>query len=45
MAADGGAQMDQQAHVKTYNGFLTMLKVGTAISVITAAIVVILIAS
>ena len=45
MAADGGAQLDQQAHENTYSGFLTMLKVGTAISVITAAIVIILIAN
>ena len=45
MAANGGAKMDEQAHLKTYGGFLTMLKVGTAISVITAAVVIILIAN
>lgn len=45
MAADGGAPMDQKAHVETYKGFLTMLKIGTAISILTAAAVIILIAS
>jgi hypothetical protein len=45
MAADGGAQMDQRAHEQTYAGFLTMLKVGTAISIAVAALVVVLIAS
>lgn len=44
MASEGNA-MDNQAHVKTYSGFLTMLKVGTVISVIAAAFVVILIAN
>lgn len=45
MAANEGSQMDNQAHVQTYSGFLTMLKIGTAISVVVAALVVILIAS
>jgi hypothetical protein len=45
MAANGDAQMDTKAHVQTYGGFLTMLKIGTAISIVTAAIVIILIAS
>ena len=45
MAANGGVQMDQKAHVKTYAGFLTMLKIGTVISLIAAAVVVILIAN
>jgi len=45
MVADGGAPMDQQAHEKTYTGFLTMLKIGTAISVLVAAAVILLIAS
>jgi hypothetical protein len=45
MAANGGAQMDQRAHEQTYKGFLTMLKIGTAISIVTAAVVIILIAS
>lgn len=45
MAAEGSASMDNKAHEKTYAGFLTMLKIGTAISVITAAIVVLLIAN
>jgi hypothetical protein len=45
MAADNGVQMDQKAHEKTYGGFITMLKIGTAITVITAAIVIFLIAN
>lgn len=45
MAADNGAQMDQKAHEQTYSGFITMLKVGSAITIITTAIVIILIAS
>ena len=44
MAANGGAQMDQAAHEQTYRGFLTMLKVGTAITIIIAAGVIFLIA-
>jgi hypothetical protein len=44
MAAEG-ASMDNKAHEKTYAGFITMFKVGTAISVIVAAIVVLLIAN
>lgn len=44
MAAEG-ASMDNKAHEKTYSGFITMFKVGTAISVIVAAIVVLLIAN
>jgi hypothetical protein len=45
MAGNGGVQMDQQAHAKTYSGFLTMLKIGTAITVITTAVVIFLIAN
>jgi len=45
MAATEGNQMDNQAHVNTYSGFLTMLKVGTAISIAVAAFVVIMIAN
>jgi hypothetical protein len=45
MAADGGAGMDYKAHNSTYSGFISLFKVGTAISVVVAAIVVLLIAS
>jgi len=45
MAADGGARMDYKTHEKTYSGFISLFKVGTAISVVVAAIVVLLIAS
>ena len=45
MAADNGVQMDQKAHEKTYGGFITMLKVGSAITIITTAIIIILIAN
>ncbi len=41
MAGNG----DMNAHEGTYGGFLTMLKFGTAISVVVGAIVIILIAS
>jgi hypothetical protein len=43
--ADTGAPMDYNAHEKTYSGFLSLFKVGTAISVVVAAVVVLLIAS
>jgi hypothetical protein len=45
MAADNGVQMDQKAHEQTYNGFITALKISTAITVITTAIIIILIAN
>ena len=45
MAVDGGARGDLQAHEKTYSSFISMAKVGTAVSVVIAAIVVLLIAS
>lgn len=45
MAADNGVQMDQKAHERTYSGFITMLKVSTAITVITTAIIILLIAN
>ncbi len=38
-------QMEMKAHEGTYAGFLTLLKVGTIISVIAAAVVVLLIAN
>jgi Bacterial aa3 type cytochrome c oxidase subunit IV len=41
MAGNG----DMQAHEGTYGGFLTMLKVGTIITVIVSAVVIIAIAS
>ena len=45
MAAENGTQMDQKAHEQTYGGFITMLKVGSAITIITTAIIIILIAN
>ena len=44
MAAEG-APMDNKAHEKTYTGFLTMLKVGTVITVIATVAVVLIIAN
>lgn len=43
--ASGDAQIDQRAHVQTYSGFLTMLKIGTGIAIVAAAAVIILIAN
>ncbi|MCJ8157166.1 aa3-type cytochrome c oxidase subunit IV [Sphingomonas sp. LaA6.9] len=40
--ADNG---DMQMHDQTYHGFLTLLKVGTAASIILAAIVIFVIAN
>jgi len=43
MAANGEAQNDMPAHVSTYSGFLTLLKVGAAVSFVTGFIVILLI--
>jgi hypothetical protein len=43
--ADTGAPMDYKAHNRTYSSFISLFKVGTAISVAVAAVVVLLIAS
>ncbi|TVV73843.1 aa3-type cytochrome c oxidase subunit IV [Sphingomonas solaris] len=40
-----GNKMELKAHEGTYSGFITLLKVGTAVSVVVAAIVVLLIAN
>ncbi|RZM08571.1 MAG: aa3-type cytochrome c oxidase subunit IV [Sphingomonas sp.] len=45
MAAGGDTHGDLTAHEGTYTGFLSLLKVGTIISVLLAAIVVLLIAN
>ena len=45
MAVDGGARGEIKAHERTYSSFISMAKIGTAISVVVAAIVVLLIAS
>ena len=45
MAGEVDAQMDVQAHVKSYSRFAAMMKWGTIISFIVAAIVVILIST
>ena len=43
MAANGDTQNDMPAHVATYSGFLTLLKVGTVVSFVTGFIVILLI--
>ncbi len=45
MAADREAQTDLKAHVNSYNRFSAMMKWGTIVSFILAAIVVILIST
>lgn len=45
MATDQDVQPDLQAHVKSYANFAWMMKWGTIVSFIVAAIVVLLIAS
>jgi hypothetical protein len=45
MAADREVQADLQAHVKSYSAFAWMMKWGTIVSFIVAAIVVLIIAS
>lgn len=44
MSADHGAPMDYKAHNQTYDGFLTLLKVGTIASILVTAIVILIIA-
>jgi hypothetical protein len=45
MAGHGDSGFEMKAHEGTYSGFLGLMKWGTIISVILAAIVVLLIAS
>lgn len=45
MAADRDVQNDYQAHSKGYSFFVSLMKWGTIISLVTAAIVVLIIAS
>jgi hypothetical protein len=45
MAVDGGARGEIKAHERTYSGFVSLAKIGTAVSVVLAAIVVLLIAN
>lgn len=42
--AGGEAQNDMPAHAETYVGFISLFKWGTILSLITAAIVILLIA-
>jgi len=44
MSADHGAPMDYKAHHQTYAGFLTLFKIGTAVSIVAAVVVILLIA-
>lgn len=44
MSDDHGAPMDYKAHIGTYSGFLTMLKIGTVASALVGLLVVFLIA-
>lgn len=45
MAGDNGAQVEMKAHEGTYSGFIRLLKIGTIVSVVTTAIVLLLIAN
>ena len=45
MAADREMHANLQAHVKSYSNFAWMMKWGTVVSFITAAVVILLIAS
>lgn len=45
MAETNGAEFEMKAHDQTYGGFLSLMKYGTIISAILAAIVVYLIAN
>jgi hypothetical protein len=45
MAVDGGARGQIKAHESTYSSFISLAKIGTAVSVVLAAIVVLLIAN
>ena len=40
-----GNNMEQKAHEGTYAGFITLLKLGTGVAVVTTAIVILLIAN
>lgn len=40
-----GNNMEMKAHEGTYSGFITLLKIGTAVSIVAAAIVILLIAN
>ena len=44
MAADNGAKMDIKAHEQTYDGFIRMMKIGLVLTLVTAAVVILLIA-
>ncbi|MDB5690063.1 MAG: hypothetical protein JWL91_1939 [Sphingomonas bacterium] len=45
MAVDSNARGEIKAHERTYSSFVSMAKIGTAVSVVITAIVVLLIAS
>lgn len=45
MAAERDVQTDYQAHSRDYSGFVKLMKWGTIISLITGAIVVVMISS
>lgn len=45
MAGDSSVHGELKAHEQTYSGFISLLKIGTVVSVVLAAIVVLLIAS
>jgi hypothetical protein len=45
MAAEGENQTDVKAHVESYSAFAAMMKWGTILSLIAAAIVVLIISS
>jgi hypothetical protein len=45
MVTEGSAGGELQAHERTYEGFISLFKVGTVVSMILAAIVILLIAS
>ena len=45
MAVEGNTRGEIKAHESTYSSFISMAKVGTAVCVVIAAIVVLLIAS
>lgn len=44
MSDDHGAPMDYKAHIQTYGGFLTVLKVGMVLSAIAGILTIFLIA-
>ena len=45
MATEGSAGGELQAHERTYEGFISLFKVGTVVTLFLVAIVVLLIAS